>query len=163
MTSKKSSPDVFRFTFKDTVKGNIPISLIVFIPAILMSLWVFFDSVVIRTSPFILFSGVHVYDVPDMNAGWFAIMILWSCLFALKTFGFLSKKKDCNVYFSLGITRNKLFYSKYLGGAVGIFGTIGAYYALDLLFHWLENGLMIEGFTVWAFYFISTQIGRAHV
>lgn len=158
MTSKKSSPDVFRFTFKDTVKGNIPISLIVFIPAILMSLWVFFDSVVIRTSPFILFSGVHVYDVPDMNAGWFAIMILWSCLFALKTFGFLSKKKDCNVYFSLGITRNKLFYSKYLGGAVGIFGTIGAYYALDLLFHWLENGLMIEGFTVWAFYFISTLV-----
>ena len=158
MTSKKSSPDVFKFTFKDTVKGNIPISLIVFIPAILMSLWVFFDSVVIRTSPFILFSGVHVYDVPDMNAGWFAIMILWSCLFALKTFGFLSKKKDCNVYLSLGISRNKLFYSKYLGGAVGIFGTIGAFYALDLLFHWLENGLMTEGFIVWAFYFISTLV-----
>ncbi|MBE6746272.1 MAG: hypothetical protein E7558_02315 [Ruminococcaceae bacterium] len=108
--------------------------------------------------PFQWFSGAYVYAVPDMNEGWFAIMILWSCLFALKTFGFLSKKKDCNVYLSLGISRNKLFYSKYLGGAVGIFGTIGAYYALDLLSHWLENGLMIEGFTVWAFYFISTLV-----
>lgn len=158
MTSKKSSPDVFRFTFKDTVKGNIPISLIVFIPAIIMTTWMFVDSVFAKTTPYVWFSGAYVYAVPDMNAGWFAIMILWSCLFALKTFGFLSKKKDCNVYLSLGISRNKLFYSKYLGGAVGIFGTIGAYYALDLLFHWLENGLMIEGFTVWAFYFISTLV-----
>lgn len=158
MTSKKSSPDVFRFTFKDTVKGNIPISMIVFIPAIITTTWMFVDSVFAKTTPYVWFSGAYVYAVPDMNAGWFAIMILWSCLFALKTFGFLSKKKDCNVYFSLGISRNKLFYSKYLGGAVGIFGTIGAFYALDLLFHWLENGLMTEGFIVWAFYFISTLV-----
>lgn len=158
MTSKKSSPDVFRFTFKDTVKGNIPISLIVFIPAVFKVFFEFFEGVLLNDPPVKWFSGAYVYEAADIHEGYFAVMILWSCLFALKTFGFLSKKKDCNVYFSLGISRNKLFYSKYLGSAVGIFGTIGAYYALDLLFHWLENGLMIEGFTVWAFYFISTLV-----
>ena len=158
MTSKKSSPDVFRFTFKDTVKGNIPISLIVFIPAVFKVFFEFFEGVLLNDPPVKWFSGAYVYGASDIHEGYFAVMILWSCLFALKTFGFLSKKKDCNVYFSLGISRNKLFYSKYLGGAVGIFGTIGAYYAFDLLFHWLENGLMIEGFTVWAFYFISTLV-----
>ena len=158
MTSKKSSPDVFRFTFKDTVKGNIPISLIVFIPAIFKVFFEFFEGVLLNDPPVKWFSGAYVYEAADIHEGYFAVMILWSCLFALKTFGFLSRKKDCNVYLSLGISRNKLFYSKYLGGAVGIFGTIGAYYAFDLLFHWLENGLMTEGFIVWAFYFISTLV-----
>lgn len=159
MTSKKSSLDVFKFTLKDTAKGNILISMIVFIPAMFLVFGEFFLNEVFDTNnPFVPFTGSYVYQVPDMNAGYFAIMILWSCLFAMKTFSFLSSKKECNVYLSLGISRNKLFYSKYLGGAVGIFGTLTVFYAFDLLFNWLVNGWMIEGFTVWAFYYISTLV-----
>lgn len=158
MTSRNSSLDVFKFTFKDTAKGNILISMIVLIPAMFLLFGSFIEGTLMSSTPYIWFSGYFVYQVTDMNPGYFAIMILWSCLFAMRTFSFLSSKKECNVYLSLGISRNKLFYSKYLGGAVGIFGTLTAYYAFDLLFNWLENGLMIEGFTVWAFYYISTLV-----
>lgn len=122
MTSKKSSLNVFKFTFKDSFKSCLPISGFLFLMGIFNLLTSSFGQ--LFYDGFSPFKGDYVY-IPDIDSPlFFAVLILFSCLYGLRIFSFVTSKKESNVYFSLGIKRKKLFYAKYLSGVA----TLPVYY-----------------------------------
>lgn len=156
MTSKKSSLNVFKFTFKDSFKSCIPISGFLFLVGIFNLLTsslgqLFYDG-------FSPFKGDYVY-IPEINSAlFFAVLILFSCLYGLRIFSFVTSKKESNVYFSLGIRRKKLFYAKYLSGVANIAGVLFVYFALDYFSQWLINGSTTEGLIMLMFSVCSSLV-----
>lgn len=72
-----------------------------------------------------------------------ALVALAGVLMAICAFNFITSKKMVNVYYSLGITRTKLFCGKYLSGALLLFIAI----ALPLLVTFIGN-IIALGFSL---------------
>ena len=124
MTSKNSSHNAFSFTFKRMFKQSLPLALA---PVGV----VFIISMINMIQNLISFGSISTPSIPDKdyfgfnslllsNELFYGILILVSCLFGLIAFRFLTNKKECNVYLSLGISKNKMFWSRYLGAAVAL-------------------------------------------
>ena len=124
MTSKNSSHNAFSFTFKRMFKQSLPLALA---PVGV----VFIISMINMIQNLISFGSISTPSIPDKdyfgfnsllfsNELFYGIMILVSCLFGLIAFRFLTNKKECNVYLSLGISKSKLFWSRYLGAAAAL-------------------------------------------
>ena len=124
MTSKNSSHNAFSFTFKRMFKQSLPLALA---PVGV----VFIISMINMIQNLISFGSISTPSIPDKdyfgfnsllmsNELFYGILILVSCLFGLIAFRFLTNKKECNVYLSLGISKNKLFWSRYLGAAAAL-------------------------------------------
>lgn len=62
------------------------------------------------------FFGFFWNDVSDSNVFAEVLIILGGVLAGTILFSFAQSKKQCNVIFSLGISRRKIFLAKYLGG-----------------------------------------------
>lgn len=123
MILKKSSADTFRFTFINTVKKNCLIPILVFCFNLFYQL---FDPIARYYNE--IYSGslglglekvVYSFTNPNndmlgvlFNAG----MLLCPFVVAAMIFRFMMNKSAVNVYYSLGIKRTSMFFSKFLAG-----------------------------------------------
>lgn len=124
MILKKSSADTFRFTFINTVKKNCIIPILVFCFNLFYQL---FDPIARYYNE--KYSGslglglekvVYSFTNPNndmlgvlFNAG----MLLCPLVVAAMIFRFMMNKSAVNVYYSLGVKRTSMFFSKFLAGA----------------------------------------------
>lgn len=120
MTSKSSSHNAFSFTFKRLFKPCLIISAVPVGFMFVITLINAIDNLVKYGSMKYPFGGVEkgCFDFNSIIMSTeilYAVLILVSCLYGLIAFRFLTNKKECNVYLSLGISKNKLFWSRYLG------------------------------------------------
>lgn len=135
MTLKKSSVNPFRFTFFNTCKKNIifPIALFLFgiyaFPSGTLS-WIYHIEELLSGSGSsadgyrLLENTVFVLAKGDIKYTALFVDVLCcvvACLLAVSIFRFAMSKKSVNVYFSLGITRQEMFRSKYLSGVFLLF------------------------------------------
>ena len=133
MTLKKSSVNPFAFTFRKTLLKSfwIPLGILLFNSYLVLS-----DIV-----SFIINYNEYLIDDPETAARmvkdtiyklslsgtssfiqliWGALIIIASVATAASVFRFMMSKSAVNVWYSLGMTRSKLFWSKYLAGAVAL-------------------------------------------
>lgn len=133
MTLKKSSVNPFGFTFRKTLLKSfwIPLAILLFNSYMVLS-----DIV-----SFIVRYNEYLKDDPETAAKiikdtvfklsltgttgliqliWGALIIIASVATAASVFRFMMNKSAVNVWYSLGMTRSKLFWSKYLAGALAL-------------------------------------------
>lgn len=133
MISKKSSVNPFGFTFRKTFLKSfwIPLAMLLF------------NSYMVLTNivAFIIRYNEYLKDDPETAAKiikdtvfelsltgttglaqilWGALIIIASVATAASVFRFMMNKSAVNVWYSLGMTRSKLFWSKYLAGALSL-------------------------------------------
>lgn len=135
MTLKKSSVNPFRFTFLRSCKNNIVFSVVL----ILFGIYAFptgaFSWVshinellngygtsadgyrLLKNTVFVLAKGDLKYSAILIDV----LCCIVACLLAVSIFRYAMSKKSVNVYFSLGITRQEMFWSKYISGAFLLF------------------------------------------
>ncbi len=168
MTSKKSSGSPLKFTFRQGFR-----SLTTFIALILCSVIAFCTTLYTVSE---LFGTEAVYDeygniteyISSKNSyhflifrdaeymSTFLILAVAVCgiLSAVCLFNFITSKKMVNVYYSLGITRTKLFCGKYFSGLLMLFVAS----ALPLIAIFFANiftvGYSASLFKVCLFYFL---------
>ncbi len=132
MTLKKSSVNPFRFTFSHTLKKSfwIPLALLLFNSyCVLGEIVSFIHSYneLLKTDPeraaarleeniYILSSSMGL----QFELIWTALIIIASVATAAVIFRFMMNKSAVNVWYSFGMTRTKLFLSKYLAGAFSL-------------------------------------------
>ena len=126
MTSPKSSQNkITRYSFLTGLKNSSIVAIINF--AVLMVV----NAVFIENDLGNIYNVKHIlYTIKDQNDPYFEllsgagsvisilIILLFSIVIGVVAYGFEFKKKTSNVYFSFGISRKKLFLSKYLGGLI---------------------------------------------
>lgn len=124
MTSKNSSHNAFAFTFKRMFKQCLPLGAA---PGACMLLY----CILIFAVNSIEYGVSHSYGRLEKNSMYcpslffeteiiYALLILFSCVFGLIAFNFLTNKKECNVYLALGIRKSGLFWSRYLGAGLAL-------------------------------------------
>ncbi len=132
MTLKKSSVNPFRFTFLHTLKKSfwIPLALLLYNSySVLAEILSFIHSynIMVVTEPeraatlikdniYILMSSMSL----QIELIWSAIIIIAAVATAAVVFRFMMNKSAVNVWYSFGMTRTKLFLSKYLAGAFAL-------------------------------------------
>ena len=156
MTTKKSSSKPMKFTFRQGLK-----SVTAAVAVLLCGATTFFTAFFALIE---LFTSSPTYDdnwnvtgyvankenyhyllFPDadyMNNVLMIILAVGGVLAAICTFNFITSKKMVNVYYSLGITRTKLFCGKYFSGLLLIF--LAAVIPVTLLF---VGNIATVGFT----------------
>ncbi len=137
MTSQKSSISTFSFTFCSALKGTfvLPlINMIVITLAVPVSCFFAIKSYS-NGSNYDYMTGLKVDEVRKItdyykfyifddfqaissNVLLHLSVIVLSILLGVMLFRFIASKKTVNVYYSLGITRKNLFFSKYLSGII---------------------------------------------
>lgn len=132
MTLKKSSVNPFRFTFLYTLKKSfwIPLALLLYnsysVLAEIVSFIYSYNTMVvteperaatlIKDNIYILMSSMTL----QIELIWSAIIIFAAVATAAVVFRFMMNKSAVNVWYSFGMTRTKLFLSKYLAGAFAL-------------------------------------------
>lgn len=131
MTSKKSSLNAFGFTYRKNLKSLLPLAfaLAIIIVAILNGIFSeikdyknYIEIGELSSAKYILNSRAFTFGSTG-SMGDFAITVLLVVIgaaFAFISFKYLMSKKAINVYFSLGISRKRLFLSKFLAGVTAI-------------------------------------------
>lgn len=124
MTSKNSSHNAFTFTLKRMFKQCLPLGAA---PGACMLLY----CILIFVVNLIEYGSFPSYAHVNKNLMYcpslffeteiiYALLILFSCVFGLIAFNFLTNKKECNVYLALGIRKSGLFWSRYLGAGLAL-------------------------------------------
>ena len=187
MTLKKSSGNGFQFTIKHGIKSIT--SLVALIQCAIIS----FCTVLFAVAE--LFGSAPVYDengavteyVTNRDKYHFLILrdaeymlsplliciAVCGILAAICTFNFITSKKMVNVYYSLGITRTKLFCGKYISGIIlmliatlipmtilffaNVFSVGFSFTLLSVILYWTLNLFLIAAtsFTVTAAIFAA--------
>lgn len=145
MTSKKSSVNPFRFTFLRNCSKNwlIPLA-VMFISAYeflfcggMNAVLSYLDA---KKNPMDLASFLAyrkflfaAEDSGDMGTLLDIVIVVLCAAYAVSVFKYLMTKKSVNVYFSMGISRNSLFASKYLSGAFMLTAAVVIPTAVDLV------------------------------
>ena len=131
MTSKKSSVNSFSFTFIKTFKKAIwvPLGLLLINSYLVLSDII---SFIINHNNHLNHDPVYAARMIEETAHklslggsgsllqmiWGAFIIIGSVVTAAVVFRFMMNKSAVNVWYSIGMTKNKLFISKYLAGAL---------------------------------------------
>ncbi len=131
MTLKKSSVNTFAFTFRKTLRNAIwvPLGLLIMNSYLILSDIV---SFIVNYKKHLNHDPVYAAKmieetVHKLSLGgsgsmlqmlWSALIIIGSVATAAVVFRFMMNKSAVNVWYSLGITKTKLFLSKYLAGAL---------------------------------------------
>lgn len=166
MISKNSSHNAFLFTFKRLFKQCLPLALA---PAAFFAVYDIFTmivNIVDSGSPFLSVYGLElmgIYSDLIYQQVFYLLYIIFSCIFGLIAFNFLTNKRECNVYLSLGISKFKLFWSRYLGaGSALALGLV-----LAQIFDWMrlliigETFINAVNFKLWLFqtvYFLAAAL-----
>ncbi len=139
MTSKKYSPKLFRFSFKETLKADLFVGVIAFVStccqanAIRGLIVAQFDKDVLKNLAR-QFYYILTYPKEDFGSAIIGstdyLFMFLGVFCALVTFGYLMHKNTVNVYFSLGISHSKLFLSRYLACVCSAFS--GVFIALAI-------------------------------
>lgn len=138
MKNKKTASNSFSALFWNSCKRTC------FIP-ILSFAYLFFLTI----ENYILFRNKEIYYNPKEYFGFFwnsmcytgfslveAFLLIGGVLSGIILFRFAQSKKQCNVIFSLGISRRKIFLAKYLGGLLPLLAAliIAAFFELVSVF-----------------------------
>ncbi|MCR4926160.1 MAG: hypothetical protein K5917_07720 [Clostridiales bacterium] len=137
MTSQKSLNNTFLYTFKKTFSDSFIFPLITFISMALLqpitniigfskSKNELIAGAIERGETAQKITDIYKYKFGGYELGAssflaYFIVIILSIGFAVFLFKFIADKRTVNVYYSLGITRRKLFFSKYLAGTIMLF------------------------------------------
>lgn len=131
MTTNQYSTNAFRHTYKSSLKG-LPILPAIASFGVLSFFVLLFSGAELLTrqpvynsegdvSGYVSSSQRYISfffsDTEYMLLPCLAMVALCGLAMAICTFNFITSKKQVNVYYSLGITRTKLFLGKYLSGA----------------------------------------------
>lgn len=105
------------------------------------------------------FFGFFWNDVGDSNVFAEVLIILGGVLAGTILFSFAQSKKQCNVIFSLGMSRRKIFLAKYLGGLLPFCAAviIAAFFELVAVFGvgYSPNAAIIKIAVYWVVSFIG--------
>ncbi len=168
MTSKKSSGNAIAFTFRQgfksltTLAGLIMCGIITFCTTLYTITELFGTTALYdengNISEYIINKEKYHFlifrDAEYMS--FFLILAVVACgiVAAICSFNFITSKKMVNVYYSLGITRTKLFCGKYFSGILMLFIAV----ALPMLVIFFANifsvGYSLSLFKAATFYFI---------
>ena len=130
MTSKTSSRNPFLHTFKYSLKGRWILGLVMSTMFTLMYCNDIITTLIeyndyIKTGQFQLAESLKengCFEFQYFSDGFEYLisffMVLYAVFIAISLFSFMINKNSTNVFFSLGISREKLFAAKYLAGAV---------------------------------------------
>ena len=173
MTSKKSLPDPFGFTVRRTIKKNwfLGAAISVILLLYYSQIWSYIsryryllktDALAARAlktdSYLYLFRSYEEFDtLSGMFIGLIAVLV--AVVLSFFIFSFLMNKGSTNVYFSLGVSREKLFSSLYLSGiilmACGVFVPVAAVTAGNACFFGPSRELFFYAANVFLKIFIS--------
>ena len=135
MTLQKFSDKNFISMFKNKLKSALPFPIIGFVIIFCFTVIAPFSEIIhlnrdinyhssgliqLENVKYILFGEITSidYGFSDSAVIMYFTLVIASILCAIMVFRDLSNKKTANVYYSLGFSRNKLFASTYLSGAV---------------------------------------------
>ena len=135
MTLRKFSDKNFISMFKNKLKSAAPFTAIGLALIMMFAVVTPFSEIIsinngynrfdssfyqLENIRYILFGTISPidYSFSDTAVIMYFILVIASILCAIMVFRDLSNKKTANVYYSLGFSRNKLFASTYLSGAV---------------------------------------------
>lgn len=166
MTSKNSSHNAFTFTLKRMFKQCLPLGAA---PGICMFAYCALLCIVkIVDYGFGSYGEVNKYRVYCQTyfletEFFYALLILFSCVFGLIAFNFLTNKKECNVYLALGISKTKLFWSRYIGAGLALSITSVSVQAITLLMNLItgETAMNTANIKLWLFqtvYLLATSL-----
>lgn len=162
MTLLKYFDNSFKSMFKSRFKSSLafPVlgSLILFISAVYipfsiiismndMSFGEYYDYLPsIDNVKYLLFSDFHDLNgyFPDSTVILYFVTVIASILTAITAFAHLSSKRTANVYYSLGLSRTKLFASTYASGAVSVIGMIVIPFFLSFIVNAFSFGISKE-------------------
>lgn len=83
-----------------------------------------------------------LFSMSDMTTLFALVVVVVAAIFmGISAFRFITSKKTVNVYYSLGITRDKLYFGRYISGAILLVASI----AIPLLITFIINLIFIGG------------------
>lgn len=168
MTSAKSSVNPFRFTLLRTMRKNFHfpalIGVIVFINCTLLGIFEELSRFpnLAREGDTIreYFKGtVYILGAADMDSELFvAFMMLLAMAAAIQIFRYMMSKKSVNVYYSLGVTRQNMFLSKYFAGVVLLTLSVLIPMLVTLAANLAIFGSSHELWKAWIFYVLAISL-----
>lgn len=164
MTTKKSSSNPLRFTFRQGIKslttliavimcGVIAFCTTLFTVANLFGERAIYDEYGTIIEYVAKKDSYHFLLFPDaeyMSQILLIAVAVCGVAAAICTFNFITSKKMVNVYYSLGITRTKLFCGKYFSGMLMLFIAV----LLPMLVTYIAN-IVTVGFSQSLFYAVT--------
>ncbi len=165
-SNKSESASVCRHSYWCALKLNLPIGVMM---TILLSLCSVLPVISYITNPY--FNGTDQYrsnyhymllrDFGPIIYGYMVLII--ACVAGITTFAFLFKKNSTNLYFSLGISRRKLFLTRYLAALTMLLLPIIITLSTNLIINLLSFGsslaLWKSFFSLLALFVISAVVG----
>ena len=130
MTTNQSLTNAFNYTFKSSLKGLSLLPAISNFGILAFFVTFFTGAEILQRQPIINNEGVTTGYITaksqyisyffgtgeELLLPTLVLVALCGLSMAICTFNFITSKKQVNVYYSLGITRTKLFLGKYLSG-----------------------------------------------
>ena len=130
MTTNQSSTNAFTYTFKSSLKGLSLLPAIANFSVLAFFVTFFTGAEILQRQPIINSEGATTGYITaksqyisyffgmgeELLLPTLVLVALCGLAMAICTFNFITSKKQVNVYYSLGITRTKLFLGKYLSG-----------------------------------------------
>lgn len=170
MTLKKSSPNTFGSMFRYSAKKVCFVPIITFLYFIYSTIESFYYSG--GKYNLIGLTQLEETDVERRHFGYFwdcltnvssdvfGIMLgVISVLSAIIIFSFAFSKKQCNVIFSLGMSRRKIFLSSYLAGLLPFYFAVIFAAFLELLTVYCLGYAMVRPLVEIAVYYVLSVIG----
>ena len=139
MTLKRSSPDPFRSLLRVSCRKSCFVQIITFAIFFLDTIFNYYltkdylgigEKTVDETVPN---SFGFFWNYFLTNSGIVFLIAIEAILAAITLFNFVHKKNRCNVIFSLGLSRRKIFLAKYLAGILPYYAAILTAAACELL------------------------------
>ena len=132
MTTNQSLTNAFNYTFKSSLKGLSLLPAISNFSILAFFVTFFTGAEILQRQPIINNEGVTTGYITaksqyisyffgtgeELLLPTLVLVALCGLSMAICTFNFITSKKQVNVYYSLGITRTRLFLGKYLSGVV---------------------------------------------
>lgn len=130
MTTNQSLTNAFNYTFKSSLKGLSLLPAIANLGVLAFFVTFFTGAEILQRQPVINNEGVTTGYITaksqyisyffgtgkELLLPTLVLVALCGLAMAICTFNFITSKKQVNVYYSLGITRTRLFLGKYLSG-----------------------------------------------
>ncbi len=168
MTSAKSSVNPFRFTVMRAMRKNFVfpaiIAAILFVYSACMGIFneLSYYPNFAREGDTIraYFKGtLYILGAGDMDSELvIAFLMLFAMAAAITVFDFMMYKKSVNVYFSLGITRQKMFLANYFAGVILLVLSVTIPMLITLITNLAIFGSSPELWKAWIFYVVAVSL-----